>query len=85
MSWAQRLKRVFKINLEVYDRCGGAVKVIACIEDQETIDRILDRLRGKELYTPVRPPLALPTRAPPGMLSPFAAEEPALSHQHGHR
>jgi len=66
MTWAQRLKRVFNIDIEVCDRCGGAVKVIACIEDQETIDRILDHLRRKEHDTPVRPPLAPPTRAPPG-------------------
>jgi hypothetical protein len=85
MTWAQRLKRVFNIDIEDCDRCGGAVKVIACIEDQETIDRILDHLRRKEHDTPVRPPLAPPTRAPPGTLSLFAGKEPALSHQQGHR
>jgi hypothetical protein len=42
------------------------VKVIACIEDQNTIDRILDHLRKKEHDTHVRPLLAPPTRAPPG-------------------
>ena len=39
MSWAQRLKRVFNIDMEVCGRCGGYVKVIACIEDQDIIDR----------------------------------------------
>ena len=39
MTWAQRLKRVFNIDIEVCDRCGGTVKVIACIEEQETIAR----------------------------------------------
>ena len=50
MSWAQRLKRVFNIDieLEVCDRCGGSVKVIACIEDQDVIDSILAHLREKE-------------------------------------
>ena len=33
MSWAQRLKRVFNIDIEVCGHCGGSVKVIACIED----------------------------------------------------
>lgn len=33
MSWAQRLKRVFQIDIETCDHCGGAVKIIACIED----------------------------------------------------
>ena len=45
MTWAQRLKRVFNIDIEVCGRCGGAVRVIVeasnrCIEDQETIDKV---------------------------------------------
>ena len=48
MSWAQRLKRVFNIDVEVCGHCGGSVKVIACIEDQDVIDRILAHLREKE-------------------------------------
>jgi hypothetical protein len=48
MTWAQRLKRVFSIEVEVCGRCGGSVRVIACIEDQDTIDRILAHLRDKE-------------------------------------
>jgi len=78
MTWAQRLKRVFNIDIEVCDRCGGTVKVIACIEDQDNIDRILDHLRRKKHDTPVRSLLAPPTRAPPGTLSLFAGKEPAL-------
>ena len=66
MTWAQRLKRVFNIEVEVCGNCGGTVKVIACIEDQETISRILDHLRRKEQDTPIRPLLVPPTRAPPG-------------------
>lgn len=66
MTWAQRLKRVFNIDIEVCGRCGGSVKVIACIEDQETIDRILAHLRQKEQELPTRPLLVPPTRAPPG-------------------
>ena len=79
MTWAQRLKRVFNIDIEVCDRCGGAVKVIACIEDQDTIGQILVHLRRKEQETPVLPHLAPPTRAPPAALSLFAGKEPALS------
>ena len=33
MNWAQRLKRVFNIDIETCSECGGAVKIIACIED----------------------------------------------------
>jgi hypothetical protein len=36
--WAQRLKRVFKIDIETCSHCGGAVKIIACIEDPAVIE-----------------------------------------------
>ena len=45
MTWAQRLKRVFNIDVEICGHCGGTVKVIACIEEREAIDRILAHLR----------------------------------------
>lgn len=32
MIWAQRLKRVFGIEIETCEQCGGAVKVIASID-----------------------------------------------------
>ena len=63
MTWMQRLKRVFAIEIETCQRCGGKLEVIASIEDAELIGRILehraqhgdDDLRG----TPFAP------RAPP--------------------
>jgi hypothetical protein len=66
MTWAQRLKRVFNIDIEVCSRCGGSVRVIACIENQDVIDRILAHLERKEQNTPALPHRAPPTRAPPG-------------------
>lgn len=42
MRWAQRLKRVFRIDIETR-ACGGTVKVIACIEDPVVIKTILDK------------------------------------------
>jgi hypothetical protein len=75
MTWAQRLKRVFSIEVEVCGRCGGPVRVIACIEDQDIIDRILAHRRRKEQNTPIRPLLVPPTRAPPATLSLFAGKE----------
>ena len=33
MTWAQRLKRVFGIDIETCPVCGGAMRIIACIED----------------------------------------------------
>jgi len=41
LGWAQRLKRVFSIDVERCERCGGAVRIIACIEDPEVIEKIL--------------------------------------------
>ena len=65
MTWAQRLKRVFNIDVESCPRCGGPVKVIACIEDQTVIDKILAHLRDKDQKTPAPPLLVPPPRAPP--------------------
>ena len=61
-------------------RCGGSVRVIACIDDQEVIDRILARLRETEREAPARPLLVPPTRVPPATLSLFAGTE---FHQQG--
>jgi hypothetical protein len=66
MTWAQRLKRVFNIDIETCGECGGAMKVIACIEDPEVIKRILDHLEQK---AETRESRALPeSRAPPAGL-----------------
>lgn len=48
MTWMQRLKRVFNIDIEQCERCGGHVKVIACIEDPAVIEKILQHLALKE-------------------------------------
>ena len=47
MTWAQRLKRVFNIDIEICRECGGAVKAIACIEDPVVIENILTNLDEK--------------------------------------
>jgi hypothetical protein len=61
MTWAQRLKRVFKIDVTVCERCGGAVKIIACIEDPIVIVKILEHVERES-----SPALQLPpARAPP--------------------
>ena len=53
MTWMQRLKRVFNIDIETYERSAGQVKIIVeasnrCIEDPAVIERILAHLKGKE-------------------------------------
>ena len=63
MTWAQRLKRVFNIDIETCSACGGGVKVIACIEDPVVIKKILDHLKEK---AKTQEPNRLPeSRAPP--------------------
>jgi len=63
MRWAQRLKRVFAIDLERCRRCGGRLKVIASIEDPALIQRILTHLQQPAEHQPPR--AALVPRAPP--------------------
>ncbi len=43
----QRLKRVFGIDIETCPARGGAVRIIACIEDAEVIEKILTHLEAK--------------------------------------
>lgn len=63
MTWAQRLKRVFEIDIETCPACGGVVRIIACIEDPEVIEKILARLDAKASEPEAR--LRPPSRAPP--------------------
>src|SRR5215471_2653087 len=51
MSWARLLKRVFNVDIEHCPNCGGALKMIAAIEDPPVIAKILTHL-------------GLPSRAP---------------------
>ncbi len=67
MTWAQRLKRVFKIEIETCSHCGGALKVIACIEDPVVINQILEhpeRRAGLSAASPYTA-RALPCNAAP--------------------
>ena len=63
MSWAQRLKRVFKLDLESCEGCGGQVRVIACIEDPAVIEKILAHLNKQTAST--KPTPLHESRAPP--------------------
>jgi hypothetical protein len=63
MRWAQRLKRVFGIDVQTCAGCGGAMRIVACIEDPAVIKAILAHLADKP-----RPVHAL--RRPPGQAPP---------------
>ncbi|MEO8463937.1 MAG: hypothetical protein ABI640_01240 [Gammaproteobacteria bacterium] len=66
MSWMQRLKRVFAIEIERCRRCGGQLEVIASIEDPALIERILAHARQREGDD--LPRLSLGARTPPSSL-----------------
>jgi hypothetical protein len=63
MTWAQRLKRVFGIEIESCEHCGGALKIIASIAEPQVIGRILEHLGldGSDAHNRQLPP----ARAPP--------------------
>ena len=48
MTFAQRLKRVFHIDIETCEKCQGPVRIIACVEDPVAIKQILGHLVSKE-------------------------------------
>ena len=62
---AQRLKRVFGIDIETRSACGGALRIIACIEDPAVIKKILAHLDQKDACTSAEPSRLPPCRAPP--------------------
>ena len=70
MTWAQRLKRVFKIDIETCATCGGKMKVIAAIEDPAVIKRILAHLDNHQGagHHPAHPPRAPPQLVAPGLM-----------------
>jgi len=60
MTWAARLKRVFNIDMNVCEACGGAVRVVSCI-DAGVINKTLTHLeipKSDQVMLPV-------SRAPP--------------------
>ena len=60
MSWMQRLKRVFAIDIETCPDCGGTLRVIACIEDPLLIAKILGHVQQRDEQE------GSAARAPPG-------------------
>jgi hypothetical protein len=54
---------VFGIDIEICPACGGAVRIIACIEDPVVIEKILTHMDAKVADSDV--PRLPPCRAPP--------------------
>ena len=66
MNWAKRLKRVFGIEIDTCQRCGGTLRIIASIEQPAVIAEILAHLE-RTAPQPTKPGLPLGARAPPGL------------------
>lgn len=66
MTWAKRLKRVFNLDVETCDKCGGDVRIIASIEDPAVIQKTLAHLENTAgsaqtaLFRDCRDPPSLP-------------------------
>jgi len=60
ISWARLLKRVFNVDIETCNLCGGRMKIIASIEDPQVIKKILEHLG-----IPSKLPIPWPARGPP--------------------
>ncbi len=58
LSWAERLKRVFNIDIETCEKCGGSVNIIAMIQDPIIIKKILDHIIRTQ--APIPPVFQLP-------------------------
>jgi hypothetical protein len=47
LTWAQRLKRAFNIDITLCPVCGGTLRVIADITDPDIIQKILDHIQAQ--------------------------------------
>lgn len=66
MTWAQRLKRVFNIDITECEKCQKhTVTIIACIIDSVVIRKILAHLDKKYPNSTPAATLLPPLRAPP--------------------
>ena len=52
MTWMQRLRRVFDIDISICPRCGGALKVLVVISEPAVIAAILAHLARREARAP---------------------------------
>ena len=64
---AQRLKRVFSIEIEKCEKCGGKARIIASIEDPDVIEKILKH-PGLDETSQVR------NRSPPSDLFDYSSQ-----------
>jgi hypothetical protein len=68
MSWAERLKRVFNIDITICQHCQGKVRIVSCINDKTVIDKILAHI-DKRNWAPKEVLTTFPIRGPPELVS----------------
>ncbi|MEQ8495193.1 MAG: hypothetical protein RLW42_13385 [Gammaproteobacteria bacterium] len=56
---------MFGIDIESCAACGGAVRIIACIEDADVVEKILAHLGAKAAEPECKATLRPLSRAPP--------------------
>ncbi len=61
-SWAELLKRVYRIDALICEHCGGARRVLAAIIEHDAIRKVL-----AHLGLPTEPPEITRARPPPGL------------------
>jgi hypothetical protein len=72
MSWAQRLRRVFNIDVNTCIHCGSSVRIVASIEEPTAIRAILDHfakhaaMEEAHCRPAARAPPAVAARCPAG-------------------
>jgi hypothetical protein len=52
MTWAQRLRRVFDIDITCCPRCGAPLRVLAAITDPRVITAMLTHLETRAARAP---------------------------------
>jgi hypothetical protein len=59
-AWAELLRRVFAVDVLLCPRCGGVRRLLAAIQDPDSIERVL-----RAMGLPFEVPELAPARAPP--------------------
>ena len=47
--WAERLRLVYEVEIEVCPRCGGTMKVLGFVTEQAVVRRILAHLERRQI------------------------------------
>ncbi len=78
MNWAKRLKRVFGIEIDTGQRCGGTLRIVGSIEQPEVIANILAHRERTAPLQPKQPEVPLGARAPPEQSTLQGIQRPPL-------